>query len=72
MISHDRALFLITLSQVCEERAVSDSPLRLSRQAVEKPGCAIRRQPGFQHIFGKIESKIGNGQSHSISTLPFF
>ena len=41
-------------------------------QAVEKPGCAIRRQPGFQHIFGKIESKIGNGQSHSISTLPFF
>ena len=29
MISHDRALFLITLSQVCEERAVSDSPLCL-------------------------------------------
>ena len=42
------------------------------KQAVEKPGCAIRRQPGFQHIFGKIESKIGNGQSHSISTLPVF
>ena len=29
-------------------------------QPVEKPGCAIRRQPGFQHIFWKIESKIGN------------
>ena len=38
MISHDRALFLITLSQVCEERAVSDSPLRLSRNPVAQLG----------------------------------
>ena len=52
------------------QMAVGDIPRPF--QPVEKPGCAIRRQPGFQHIFGKIESKIGNGQSHSISTLPFF
>ena len=32
----------------------------------------IRRQPGFQRIFGEIESKTGNGQSHSISTSPVF
>ena len=32
----------------------------------------IRRQPGFQHIFGRIESKTGNGQNHSISTSPVF
>ena len=50
----------------------SRRPREGSPQPVEKPRLRIRRQPGFRHIMGKTVGKAGNGQSHSISTLPVF
>ena len=41
-------------------------------QPVEKPRVRIRGQPEFRHIMWKTAEKTGNGQSHSISTLPVF
>ena len=35
-------------------------------QSVEKPGCAIRRQPGFQHIWGKK-----NRKQEMVRVIPF-